>query len=340
MLRRTGRVARVTWLLTGGAGYIGSHIVRAFAAAGTPIVVLDNLASGYRDFVPSDVPFVEGSVTDAVAVAATLDYYAVTGVVHLAGLKYAGVSVSQPLEFFRENVYGMQVLLEAVRARGIDKVLLSSSASWYGTPDSEVVTEQAPARPESPYGQTKVASEWLLRSLARAAPELRQTSLRYFNVVGSGTPELADHSPHNLFPKVLKSISAGGPAVLNGTDYATPDGTCIRDYVHVVDVADAHLRVAQRLDAGDGCAPAYNVGRGTGSSVREVLDTIRATTGIDFPIDEQPRRPGDPARIVGSVELISADLAWHSRFDLSDMVTSAWEAWQYQLATYGGAPSK
>ena len=328
----------MTWLLTGGAGYIGSHIVRAFTAAGTPVVVLDNLSTGYRDFVPPDVAFVEGTITDAGTVAAVLDDHQITGVVHLAGLKYAGVSVDQPLEFFRENVFGTQVLLEAVVARGIDRFLFSSSASWYGTPDAEVVTEDAPARPESPYGQTKVTGEWLLRSVARARPALRQTSLRYFNVVGSASPELADHSPHNLFPKVLKAVTSGAPAVIYGTDYATPDGTCVRDYVHVSDVADAHLRAARQLDEGGRCAPVYNVGRGAGSSVREIVDAVREVTGIDFAVDEQPRRPGDPARIVGSVERIARDLDWHARHDLTDMVTSAWAAWNYQLANYGGAP--
>jgi UDP-glucose 4-epimerase len=325
----------MTWLLTGGAGYIGSHIVRAFVEAGTDVVVLDNLASGFRDYVAPDVPFVEGSVTDADTVGRVLEDHQVTGVLHLAGLKYAGVSVREPLEFFRENAYGMQVLLEAVVARGIDRVLLSSSAAWYGTPDVEIVTEDAPARPENPYGQTKVASEWLLRAVARANPGMRQSSLRYFNVAGAGSPELADQSPHNLFPKVLKAISAGDPAILYGTDYQTADGTCVRDYVHVSDVADAHVQVARRLDAGSATAPVYNVGRGTGSSVREVLDSMRRATGIDFPIDVQPRRPGDPDRIVGSVDLIAAELDWHARHELDEMVTSAWAAWQYQLANSG-----
>ena len=329
----------MTWLLTGGAGYIGSHIVRAFTEAGTEVVVLDNLATGYREYVPAGVPFVHGSVTDPVAVAEALDDHRVTGVLHLAGLKYAGLSVSQPLEFYRANVIGTQVLLEAVATRGIDRFLFSASSSWYGTPDSELVTEDAPARPESPYGQTKVMGEWLLRDVAVAFPGLRQCSLRYFNVVGSGTPELADHSPHNLFPKVLKAVSTGAPAVIYGTDYATPDGTCVRDYVHVSDVADAHVRVARQLDDGGTCAPVYNVGRGTGASVREIVDTMSKALGIDFPIDEQPRRPGDPARIVGSVDRIAADLDWHAHYDLAAMVVSAWDAWQYQLATYGGAPS-
>jgi UDP-glucose 4-epimerase len=326
----------MAWLLTGGAGYIGSHIVRAFTAAGTEVVVLDNLATGYRAYVPDDVAFVEGSVTDPSAVTRALDAHDIDGVVHLAALKYAGESVHQPLRFYRENVLGTQVLLEALVERGIERLVFSSSASWYGTPDDEIVTEDAPARPESPYGETKVAGEWLLRSLARAHPTLRQTSLRYFNVVGSGIPQLADHSPYNLFPKVFRAISAGEPALLNGGDYPTPDGSCIRDYVHVVDVAEAHVRAAQRLDSAT--APAYNIGRGIGSSVREVLEAMREITGIDFAIEVQPRRAGDPARVVGAVDRIAADLDWHARFDLEDMVRDAWTAWQYQLATYGGPP--
>ncbi len=329
----------MTWLLTGGAGYIGAHIVRAFQRAGSPVVVLDNLSTGYRSFVPEDVPFVEGSITDPEIVNRAIDYHHVTGILHLAGLKYAGVSVQQPLPFFRENVGGMQVLLEAVAAHHIEKFVLSSSASWYGTPDGEVVTEDAPARPESPYGQTKTISEWMLRDLARIEPSLRQTSLRYFNVVGSGAPEVADHSPHNLFPKVMRAISAGAAPVVNGADYPTPDGSCIRDYVHVVDVAEAHVAATARLDAGASTGPVYNIGRGEGSSVFEILAAMRRATGIDFEADIVDRRPGDPARIVGSVERIAADLDWHARYDLESMVASAWTAWQYQLATYGGAPS-
>jgi UDP-glucose 4-epimerase len=321
----------VAWLLTGGAGYIGSHIVRAFQLAGVEVVVLDNLSSGFRSYVPADVPFVEGSVTNPAAVARALDAADITGVVHLAGVKYAGESVHEPLRFYRENILGTQVLLEAVVARGIERFVFSSSASWYGTPDIELVAEDAPARPESPYGQTKVAGEWLLRSVARATPRLRQTSLRYFNVVGSGPPALADHSPYNLFPRVFRAISAGAPAILNGADYPTPDGSCIRDYVHVVDVAEAHVRAAQQLAASDASyAPIYNIGRGAGSSVLEVLDMMRAITAIDFSVEVAPRRAGDPARVVGAVDLIAADLGWRARLGLEDMVRDAWAAWQQQ----------
>jgi UDP-glucose 4-epimerase len=329
----------MSWLLTGGAGYIGSHIILAFQQANTDVVVLDNLATGFRGYVPDGVPFVEGSVTDPSAVARAMDEHAVDGVMHLAGLKYAGQSVSQPLAFFRENVTGMQVLMQAVHDREIEKVVLSSSASWYGTPDDEIVDEDAPPRPESPYGQSKVISEWLLRDVAVIQPSLRHTALRYFNVVGSGPVALADHSPFNLFPKVFRALSDGQRPVVNGTDYPTPDGSCVRDYVHVVDLAEAHVVAASHLDSGGSLAPAYNVGRGTGSSVLEVLNTMRRVTGVDVEPDERPRRPGDPARVVGGVERIASDLDWHASRGLDDMVESAWAAWQYQLTTHGGTPA-
>jgi UDP-glucose 4-epimerase len=328
----------MTWLLTGGAGYIGSHIIPAFTDAGVPVVVLDDLSTGYREYVPDGVPFVEGSVADPDAVARALDAHDVTGVVHLAGLKYAGVSVDEPLMFYRRNVTGMQTLLEAVTERRIGRLLLSSSSSWYGTPDSGLVDEDTPPAPESPYGESKVISEWLLRDVARINPWLRQTSLRYFNVCGSGPPELADHSPHNLFPKVLGAMSRGERPVVNGGDYPTPDGTCIRDYIHVVDLADAHLRAALHLDSDAPVAPAYNVGRGVGSSVLEVIDTMRRVIGIDLEPEVRERRPGDPARIVGAVDRIAADLGWTASLGLEEMVESAWRAWGRQLELYGGTP--
>jgi UDP-glucose 4-epimerase len=328
----------MTWLLTGGAGYIGSHIIAAFAGAGVPIVVLDDLSTGYREYVPGDVPLVEGSVSDPAAVATALDEHGVSGVVHLAGLKYAGVSVAEPLMFYRENVTGMQVLLEAIVERRIGRLLFSSSASWYGTPDLDIVGEDTPPAPESPYGESKVISEWLLRDVARVQPWLRQSSLRYFNVCGSGPPELADHSPHNLFPKVLRAMTRGEAPVVNGGDYPTPDGTCVRDYIHVVDLADAHLRAALHLDSDAPIAPAYNVGRGVGSSVLEVISTMRRITGIDLEPEIRERRPGDPARIVGAVDRIAADLGWTARYGLEEMVSSAWAAWQRQLELYGGPP--
>lgn len=318
----------MTWLLTGGAGYIGSHIILAFQAAGKDVVVLDDLSTGYREFVPDGVPLVEGSVTDPAALARALDHD-VTGIVHLAGWKYAGVSVERPLHFYRENVTGMQVLLEAVVERGIDRFVFSSSSSVYGTPEAEIVGEDAVAgRPESPYGESKLISEWLLRDVGAITPDLRHTSLRYFNVVGSGPEHLSDRSPYNLFPLVLGAVAEGRTPAVFGTDYATRDGSCIRDYVHVVDLADAHVAAASRLDDGLPCAQAYNVGRGEGVSVLEIMDTVRRVTGIDFEPALHDRRPGDPARIVGSTERIEADFGWKAQYDLDDMVASAWAAVQ------------
>ena len=325
----------MTWLLTGGAGYIGSHIARAFVGADMPVVILDDLSTGYREFVPEGVPFVEGSVTDPEAVDRALGL-GVTGVVHLAGWKYAGVSVERPLHFYRQNIVGMQVLLEAVTGRGIDRFLFSSSCAVYGTPAEPRVTEDFPTGPESPYGESKLVSEWMLRAVAEVTPALRHTSLRYFNVVGSGDQALVDHSPYNLFPQVFRAIAAGRRPTIWGDDYPTRDGTCIRDYIHVSDLADAHVRGAQRLDAGDPCAVAYNVGRGEGSTVREVLDAMLRVTGSDLEPDVGPRRAGDPTEIVADATLIRRDWGWQARRDLDDMVSSAWDAWQHAGDAGGG----
>ncbi len=322
----------MSWLLTGGAGYVGSHVVIAFRAAGTDVVVLDNLSTGSRSNVPAEVPFVQASVTDADAVGRTLDEHRITGVMHLAGRKAADVSVAEPLAYYRANVTGMQVLLEAVIQRGLDRFILSSSASWYGTPTAQLVTEDEPARPESPYGQTKVVSEWLLRDVAHTRPTLRQTSLRYFNVVGAGAPHLADRGQNNLFPRVLRALTAGERPSVYGADYPTPDGSCVRDYVHVADIADAHVAVARRLDAGQDVAAVYNLGRGEGASVLQVLDAMRRITGIELPPRIEGRRAGDPARVVGAVDRIAADLGWRASRNLDDMVASAWWAWQHQPA--------
>ncbi len=208
---------------------------------------------------------------------------------------------------------------------GADKIVFSSSAATFGTPDVELVTEETPTSPESPYGETKLIGEWLIRDQARATG-LRHTSLRYFNVVGSGSPDIYDSSPHNLFPIVFEMLLAGKTPRINGDDYPTPDGTCVRDYVHVADLASAHAVAAQHLAAGDGLEAVYNLGSGTGSSVAEIMDAIRTVTGMEFTPEVGPRRPGDPARIVATGELAARDLGWEMRHDLEDMVRTAWEA--------------
>jgi UDP-glucose 4-epimerase len=315
----------VTWLVTGGAGYIGSHVVRAFRSEGIDCVVLDDLSSGHRGFVPEDVPLVVGSLVDPAAVEEALDGRDVSGVVHLAGFKYAGVSVSRPLHTYTQNVTGTVVLLEGMAAHGVERIVFSSSAAVYGTPDTDLVTEESPTRPESPYGESKLIGEWLLRDQAQATA-LAHTSLRYFNVVGSGTPELRDTSPHNLFPIIFDSLVAGKVPYINGDDYPTADGTCIRDYVHVADLASSHVAAAKVLEAGGELEPVYNLGSGDGLSVRQIMAAAARVTGIDFSPVIKERRPGDPAIIVAEGRLAARDIDWQMRHTVDDMVRSAWEA--------------
>ncbi|MPV51480.1 UDP-glucose 4-epimerase GalE [Pseudactinotalea sp. HY160] len=319
-----------SWLVTGGAGYIGSHIVRALAAAGITPVVVDDLSSGHREFVPADVEFVEASLLDTDALTEAMRSTDVAGVVHLAGFKYAGESVRRPLHTYTQNVTGTVSLLEAMDRAGVANLVFSSSAATYGTPDVDLVTEQTPTRPESPYGESKLIGEWIIADRAAADPDrpLRHTSLRYFNVVGSGTPDLRDTSPHNLFPLVLDALVAGKVPHINGDDYPTPDGTCVRDYVHVADLAHSHVVAAQALAAGRELAPVYNLGSGDGVSVREIMTAMAAATGIDFTPRIEARRPGDPARIVASGAAAARDLDWRMRHTITEMVASAWEARQ------------
>jgi len=315
----------VTWLVTGGAGYIGSHVAAAFRAAGLDVVVLDDLSSGHREFVPDDVPFVEGSVLDTDLVHRALVEHSVTGVVHLAGFKYAGVSVRRPLHTYAQNVTATAHLLEAMERAEVGAIVFSSSAAVYGTPHTDLVTEDTPTVPESPYGESKLVGEWLLADEGRATG-LAHTSLRYFNVVGSGSPDLYDTSPHNLFPLVFDALLAGRTPQVNGDDYDTPDGSCVRDYLHVTDLAATHVAAAQALADGRPLRPVYNLGSGDGVSVLAIMAAMAQVTGIAFTPHIAPRRAGDPARIVASGAAAAADLGWTMRHSLTDMVASAWEA--------------
>lgn len=317
----------MAWLVTGGAGYIGAHVVRAFLAEGIDVVVIDDLSSGHADFVPEGVPFVRGSILDAPLLRRTFAEHELSGVVHVAGFKYAGVSVQRPLHTYEQNVTATVTLLAAMQEADVSRMVFSSSAAVYGTPHTDLVTEATPKNPESPYGESKLIGEWLLRDQA-VATGLTHTSLRYFNVVGSGAPELRDTSPHNLFPLVFEALIEGRTPRINGNDYATPDGTCVRDYIHVSDLAISHVAAARRLDAGEPIEAVYNLGSGDGVSVGEIMSTVSAVTGIDFVPEVAPRRAGDPDRIVASGDLAARDLQWAMRHSLEDMVRSAWESRQ------------
>lgn len=312
-------------LVTGGAGYIGAHIVRAFLDEQLECVVLDDLSSGHRSFVPDEVPFVEGTILDAELMVKTLQEHDVDSVVHVAGFKYAGVSVERPLHTYEQNVTGTVRLLQAMQESGVDKLVFSSSAATFGTPDDEIVTEASATRPESPYGESKLIGEWLLRDQATASG-LAHTSLRYFNVVGSATDEVYDSSPHNLFPLVIEALLDGRTPRINGDDYPTPDGTCVRDYIHVADLALSHVSAARALAEGRTLEPVYNLGSSAGLSVRQIMEAMARVTGVEFEPEIHPRRPGDPARIVASGELAARDLDWRMRHTIDEMVASSWSA--------------
>jgi UDP-glucose 4-epimerase len=316
----------MTWLVTGGAGYIGAHVVRALLQDGEPVVVLDDLSTGESDRVDPAAVFVQGSVLDRGLVRRTLREHGVTGVVHIAAKKQVGESMADPLLYYRENVEGIIALLDACQAKGVDKVVFSSSAATYGLPDVELVDEDTPGVPLSPYGESKLIGEWILRHCERAYG-MRSMLLRYFNVAGAATPELGDTGVFNLIPMVFERLEAGERPRVFGGDYPTPDGTCIRDYVHVADIADAHLVAARALEDGQPGAT-YNIGRGEGSSVLDVLRVVGEVTGRDTTPDIVERRAGDPARVVAKVDRIREGLGFTASHDLRSMVESAWAGWQ------------
>lgn len=323
-------------LVTGGAGYVGSHVVRALAASGRRPVVLDDLSEGHREALPAsgDVSLVVGDIADARAVDACFEAGPVHAVVHMAACCLVGESMQEPARYFDNNVARALRFLELVRERGVEVFVLSSSAAVYGEPRLEpgdAIGEDAPRRPTNVYGETKLILETALDWYARCTG-LRAAALRYFNASGAapGGGHGEDHDPEtHLVPLACRAALGLVPEiVVMGRDYPTPDGTCLRDYVHVADLADAHVRTLALLERGtpSGRLLAYNLGAERAASVREVIDLVRRVSGREFRVVDGPRRPGDPAVLLASSRRIRAELGWAPAVsDLETIVRSAWE---------------
>jgi UDP-glucose 4-epimerase len=290
--------------------------------AGLSVVVLDDLSTGVARRIPASVPFVRGSVLDSGLLRHTLREHAITGVVHLAGKKSVPESVEQPLRYYHENVEGALTLLEAMVAEGVSRLVFSSSAAVYGSSEAHFVSEASPTRPESPYGRSKLMAEWAIEDAA-AAFGLSCIKLRYFNVVGCADPRLAEIGGTNLFPLVFDALAKGKRPVVFGDDYPTRDGSCVRDYIHVQDLAEAHVAAVSRVTLGV-VDDTVNVGCGVGHSVFEVLAEIGRVTGRDTTPQVLPRRQGDPASMVAATGPAERILGWSASRNLEQMVESAW----------------
>lgn len=314
----------MTTLVVGGAGYIGSHVVRLLSERGEHVVVVDDLSTGFRERV-TGADLVELDITAPDArekLAFHLRASGADSVIHFAAHKQVGESVANPELYWHDNIAGLANVLAACANAEVRDVVFSSSAAVYGMPDVELVTEELDPRPINPYGATKYVGEWMLADAERAH-DMRTVALRYFNVAGAGWPELADTQVMNLVPIVLDALAAGRAPIVFGDDYDTPDGTCIRDYVHVLDLAEAHIAALDYLRGDERPHRVLNVGTGTGSSVLEVIDAISRATGQEITPEIGPRRAGDPAKLVCSTDRIRGALGWESSRTLDDIVESA-----------------
>ena len=321
-------------LVTGGAGYVGSVSVEALVDAGHDVVVLDDLSKGHRDAVVAGARLVEGSYADRRSLAALLAATPVDAVLHCAARSLVGESIAEPALYYRENVAGGVTLLEALREAGVRRVVFSSTAAVYGEPVEIPIREDAALAPVNPYGETKRTFEGALRWYA-GAYGLRSVSLRYFNVAGASGRNGEVHDPEtHLIPNVLRAVEGRGEVTVFGTDYPTPDGTCIRDYIHVLDLARAHLLALEATAPGDGrtsgpgggaTALALNLGNGGGYSVREIVAAVEVATGAPVPHRAGPRRAGDPPVLVADATRAGEVLGWMPRHrDLVEIVASAW----------------
>jgi UDP-glucose 4-epimerase len=317
-------------LVTGGAGYIGSVVTTELLKVGHEVVVFDNLTRGHRQALPEAATLVVGDVTDRDSLKQLFKLYSVEAVMHFAALIEVAESMKVPERYFRNNSVGTLTLLEAMLAAGVSRFVFSSTAALYGNPERTPIQEEDKLAPTNPYGDSKFLVERMLGWM-NEIHGLRYASLRYFNASGAARPDLGeDHSPEShLIPLILKVALGQRPSIsIFGTDYSTPDGCCIRDYIHVLDLASAHLLALDALSQSSRLI--YNLGTGQGFSVREVIEVARRVTGHPIPATECPRRPGDPSILVASSEKIQKELGWRSKHsDLEHIVSSAWE-WHRQ----------
>ncbi len=326
-----------TVLVTGGAGYIGSHACKALAAAGHTPVAYDNLIYGH-DWAVRWGPLERGDILDPDRLGEVIDQYQPDAVMHFAAFAYVGESVADPAKYYRNNVVGTLTLLDAMRARGVERLVFSSSCTVYGVPDTTPIREDAPVRAISPYGSSKLMMEQILADYG-AAYGLKAIALRYFNAAGADpegeTGEAHDPETH-LIPLVLDAAAGSRPDItVFGDDYATPDGTCIRDYIHVTDLADAHVRALQALaePGRPGGLGVYNLGTGVGVSVAEIIDAARRITGCAIPVRMGERRPGDPPALFADAGLARAELGWTPH--MSDIETVIGTAWRWRMRNSG-----
>ena len=334
---RLNRSSKEPVLVTGGAGYIGSHVVLAFREAGYPVVVLDDLSTGLRGAVPDEVPFVEGDAGDLDTARGVLAEHRVAAVVHLAASISVPESMRDPLRYYRNNSGASAALIRACLDGGVARFVFSSTAAVYGVPRLIPVAEDAPTAPINPYGSSKLVTEWTLRDTA-AAHDFRYVALRYFNVAGADPKGRAGQSgpdAEHLITVACRAVGGGGgPVTVFGADYDTRDGTCVRDYVHVSDLADTHVAALRDLEEGGGCR-VLNCGYGRGFSVREVLETVAAeagTGGAGLEIREGPRRAGDPPALVADVSRLRAAWRWSPRHDDLAVIVRTALSWEEKRA--------
>jgi UDP-glucose 4-epimerase len=326
----------MTWLVTGGAGYIGQHVVRALLADGHAVTVLDNLSTGVARALPPAAALVVGDVCDPRDLDRALGFADMEGVVHLAALKSARGSLDEPLAYYRTNTGGTVELLEAMLRHAVRSLVFSSSCSVYGASGGlEPIDEAYPTVPVSPYGRSKLAAENVI-SDATAAYGLTAVALRYFNVAGSGSPDLGDRSDHNLIPQVVRAATNGTAPIIYGDTHGTPDGTCVRDYIDVRDLADAHVLAANlATQCGQGF-DVFNVGTGEGHSVLQVIKAIGAAAGVSLKPCVESSRAGDPPSAVADGTRFGNTTGWKPNHGLADIAVSSWESRESTLQTTGG----